>query len=769
MNEYKTAHALAGARSTVRVDLHCHSTASEVAKLGVQRALGLPECATPPSEVYELAKRRGMDFVTITDHDSIAGVLELVDKPDVFVSEELTAWFRNEPQAVHVLCFGITPDDHDWLQASSGDVVACAEYLHAHDIACALAHPFFHVAAPLTSAHRRTLAQLFPAWETRNGSRARELNAPAAIYIETHGGIAVGGSDDHAGIDIGRTYTEAPPAATPAQLLEHIRAGRVVPHGKQGSPAKWAHGALVLGARTLRAADDTTREAPDARATLELAERIMVEGDARDGNVGTGLGPEDGRRLLRAWLAEMELEQHCGRLVAMMQAEDFSHSDFERRARHAHERKLTGAIHELLATNGTHGLEHAAAMLFAACVPAVPYIPAAAFLAREQAKLAVRDGEPLRVAVIAEGVANLHGVTQALAQLRERGVAGYEIELIGTDAHVDRRLSAVADVEIPFYPGMRLGVPSLFSVSQALTEGRYDLVHVCAPGPVAIAAALLARVIGLPVLGSYHTELQTYARIRSGDPRVEHVMQIVLGAFYGQCRIVLSPSHAADRSLAALGVEPHRVKRWDRGVDRTRFSPARADVTMLPEAFNVLYVGRLSREKGIELLAEAFLLARDRDPRLHLVLAGRGPEEELLRRRLGSAATFLGWVEGDTLPRIYASADLFMFASTTDTFGQVILEAQASGLPVLAVDAGGPAELIEDGRSGCLAAPDPEALAAALRGLARREAFRKRLRAGGLLAIRERSWDRSLGQLAEGYAQTINNVVERPATGTRAA
>ncbi len=99
--------------ATNRVDLHCHSTASEISKLGIQRSLGLPECATPPEEVYELAKRRGMEFVTITDHDTIAGCLEIADAPDVFISEELTAWFRGEPQAVHVLCLGITPDDHE--------------------------------------------------------------------------------------------------------------------------------------------------------------------------------------------------------------------------------------------------------------------------------------------------------------------------------------------------------------------------------------------------------------------------------------------------------------------------------------------------------------------------------------------------------------------------------------------------------------------------------------------------------------------------------
>src|ERR1700728_1044509 len=215
-------------RSVTRVDLHCHSTASAVSRLGVQRELGLPECATPPEEVYELAKRRGMDFVTISDHDTIDGALAIAHHQDVFVSEELTAHFRGEPRAmVHVLCFDITADDHGWLQEHSGDVEECAEYMGAREIACALAHPFYAVGAPLRSRHRRRLAELFGVWETRNGSRAPELNMPAGIYVETHGGTAIGGSDDHAGIDVGRTYTEAPPAATPSEFLEHVRAGRV--------------------------------------------------------------------------------------------------------------------------------------------------------------------------------------------------------------------------------------------------------------------------------------------------------------------------------------------------------------------------------------------------------------------------------------------------------------------------------------------------------------------------------------------------------------
>src|SRR5260221_11277079 len=96
---------------TSRVDLHCHSTASQLSRLGVQRSLGLPECATPPHEVYELAKRRGMDFVTITDHDTIDGCLELADRPACFVSEELTPRFAGKAQAGRPLCLRTYPRD----------------------------------------------------------------------------------------------------------------------------------------------------------------------------------------------------------------------------------------------------------------------------------------------------------------------------------------------------------------------------------------------------------------------------------------------------------------------------------------------------------------------------------------------------------------------------------------------------------------------------------------------------------------------------------
>src|SRR5919197_6049120 len=555
---------------TTRVDLHCHSTASQVSKLGVQRALGLPECATPPEEVYELAKRRGMDFVTITDHDTIGGALAIADRPDVFVSEELTARFRGEAQQVHVLCLGITPDDHEWLQAHAGDVEVVAEYLHEHEIACALAHPFYAVSAPLTPRHRRRLAQIFPIWEVRNGSRAPELNMPAAIYIDTHGGTGIGGSYDHAGVDIGRTWTEAPAAATPEEYLAHVRAGRVSARGDQGSAAKWAHSAMALAVRALGRGDGDA--APDPAAVIRMVERVMSEGDVRSGAIGGDLGPEDARALLRAWLASIELELDDAALLERMQSDSFAHGDLLRRARRCHERKLQAAVARIVErAAGGESPDWGAALtgLFEACIPAVPYAPAAAFLGREKHKLNVRDHEPVRVALVADGLNGMHGVTHTLDEIRDRGVPGFEVEVIGTDASVDRRLPAVAEVEIPFYAGLRVGVPSLPATVEALAEGRYDIVHLCSPGPAGVAAALIGRLLGLPIVGSYHTELAAYAGLRSGDARIGMAVEAALAAFYGGCDVVLSPSAASDARLAELGITD--VGRWDRGVDLARF------------------------------------------------------------------------------------------------------------------------------------------------------------------------------------------------------
>jgi glycosyltransferase involved in cell wall biosynthesis len=328
------------------------------------------------------------------------------------------------------------------------------------------------------------------------------------------------------------------------------------------------------------------------------------------------------------------------------------------------------------------------------------------------------DAEP-RVAVVAERLTPGDRHAETVAQLAGRGVPGYAVEVIDPAAARHR-----------------------------LQADRHDLVHLLAggDGAGALGAASLADSLGAPVFAAHHAGLLT-----ASPPELA-------GALYRGCDFVLSPTRAADATLAQLGVAAERVIRWQPGVDRERFGPARYRSSAIPGRagsdpsdripFNVLGAGGLEHADSATLLAEAFHRARQREPRLQLVIAGEIPSESELRARLAGAVTFLGVLDADALARTYASADLLVCPDSGDGFGHEVLAAQASGLPVVAIEGSGPAELIELGRNGCVVAGDPVALGDAIRGLARRATLRERLSTGGLMTARERTWERSARALA---------------------
>ena len=248
-----------------------------------------------------------------------------------------------------------------------------------------------------------------------------------------------------------------------------------------------------------------------------------------------------------------------------------------------------------------------------------------------------------------------------------------------------------------------------------------------------------ARIMAVPVVASFHTELSVYAGLRTGDPRIEAAAAMALAVFYGSADVVLSPSSAADATLRALGVAddehrplgPRRRRRpLRRPPPHPRPAPGRED----------------GHVRGPAHAREGHRPARRRVPRrprpgpasCTSSWRAAAPRRAALRERLGEHATFLGWLEGDDLARAYASADVFLFPSRTDTFGQVVLEAQASGLPVVAVDEGGPATLIADGvaRASC-GRPDPGSPGRiAVADLAADPAARERLARAALAAVR---------------------------------
>ena len=490
-----------------------------------------------------------------------------------------------------------------------------------------------------------------------------------------------------------------------------------------------------------------------------MAERVIREGAAREGKVAADIGPDDARCLLEAWLDGIGLDLRGRELIAYLQADDFSHADLYRRARRIHERRLRAAVED--------GADAVAARrppaapldgLFEALRPGRPLRALDRLPRRREGEArARREGEPPRVALIADGIGSMHGVTHTIEQIRERGVPGFEVDVIGTDPGVDRRLPAAAELEVPFYEGMTLGVPGLPDLVETLAEGGYDLVHVTAPGPAGIAATLLSRITGMPLLGQLPHRagrLRRHAQRRRRRSRRSPGRRSAPST--APPRVVLSPSPAADASLVGLGVDPARIGRWERGVDIDRFDPAKADRDAYPGEIKVLYAGRLTREKGVDLLAESFLRARARRPAPAPAAGRRRPRGGRAAGAARRARDLPRLARGRGAGRAPTPAPTSSSsASSTDTYGQVILEAGASGLPVVAVAEGGPAALVENRHTGLLCRPDADHLAG-------RRAAARRLAAAAPPARRRRA--PAPPAAAPGSARWSSS---RPATGGR--
>ncbi len=264
-------------------------------------------------------------------------------------------------------------------------------------------------------------------------------------------------------------------------------------------------------------------------------------------------------------------------------------------------------------------------------------------------------------------------------------------------------------VGLPRYPEMRIHWPRLGALSRAFWRDGADVAHITTPGPVGLAARYLARRHRRPMIGSFHTNLGDYARALGRGGALGRVVGRGLDDYmrwlYRACDRVLVPSHETRMDLIDQGYAPQQLAVWTRGVDAEQFSPARrsrsrrASWGVSDDVPVLLYAGRLSREKRLDRLVELVAALGVRDVRYRLVIAGDGPMRSELRLRLPHAH-FCGAVAHDEMGSLMASADVFVFPSDTDTFGNVVLEAQASGLPAVVSSEGGPRGAIVDGVSG---------------------------------------------------------------------
>ena len=381
----------------------------------------------------------------------------------------------------------------------------------------------------------------------------------------------------------------------------------------------------------------------------------------------------------------------------------------------------------------------------------------------------------MRVAIITENfLPKLDGVTRTLARLLEHlQVGGHQALLLGPDCgmaeYAGAEVIGTAGLPLPFYPELKFNFfRPLFM--RRLAEFQPDIIHLVDPVILGATGLAAARLLNTPLVSSYHTNLAAYCE-HFGFSLLTKPMWHYNRFIHSQCTLTFCPSPSTSAMLRLQGFSHLRI--WPRGVATELFNPQRRSTAVRsswlaqrkqPEQKAVLlYVGRVSWEKNLRLLMQAYR-AMDHE-QCHLVIVGEGPALTEMQQELQDVpVTFTGYLQGEALATAYASADVFAFPSLTETFGQVVLEAMASGLPVVGVLAEGVCDLVEHERSGLLLNTyhrDEEQQVALYRSLLARLISNAQERSSmSKMALQEaqrRSWFEAMECLVRGYQETIEN------------
>ena len=714
-----------------RCDLHLHSRASTNQDAWIARHFGCPESYAEPRRQYDLCKARGMSFVTLTDHDTILGGLELIGLPGFFLSEEITTLFPENGCVVHALAWNISAAQHDRIQALRKDVYELVDYLRSERIAHGLAHPLESPNWKLDAETLEKLTLLFSTFEVINGRTEDRLNLGVQTLLQgldeptlrrlggshgiapAHAGrpLAISaGSDDHELRRAACCFTEVDTAEDIETFLHTVMAGgaRVA-----GNGADILNLGMAFGHTTYAFLEQLDREGtPIASPFADLMDALARNLDpARARSAGQ-------REFMRSVVSAVESTPEARDALDVREVKDElgGTSGALAEAQICVADRLVGnactAAFAALQRADFFGLFAALRDAAGGLKAMVPQLFAADHLGRQVEQLQrVQEAWsatdwPLprrRLAVFSDTLSQVDGVSiwcrRLLCEAVQRGQEVW-VPHAGSVApelrlpeirHCFEELPAIADGSLPIYDGLRMALPSLVRTLMFLQRRGITHVELATPGPSGMIGLIAAKLLRIPVRSTYHTEVPSLVRLLTGSALLERWTGSYLAWFYGSVERVTAFSEAACDRLIELGVAADRIDILPIAVDPEEFQPveaaSRSQISQAVPALRpiVLSVGRLSPEKNLPLLVEAFAGLSGVSPRPTLIIAGDGPERSRLEQLTADCedVRLVGLQTGRALQDLYKSAAVFAFASEVDTLGLVTMEAMASGAPVL--------------------------------------------------------------------------------------
>src|SRR6266568_5918426 len=785
-----------------KCDLHIHSRYSARSEEWLFRRFDFPDSYSDPKELHRQLLERGMDYVTITDHDTIEGCLRISELPQSFISEQVTSNFPQDPCKIHILVWGISEAQHADIGVVSDNIFALQRYLRAGQIAHAVAHPLYSINGKLEASHLERLILLFKHFEGINGLRdallselaqtlfgsltpgnidkLAEKHNLAPTHPEPWRKIFIGGSDDHGGMFVASAYTETPPANSVEKFLGHVREGQCNAQGQGGTPLALSHGFYNTVSCFIQ---DRFHEKLGSNATLleQMFSRFMEGRDPTEFTLAEKVsfiaqGVLSGKIFELAKPANMSLWKELSGYFAHAEvkvklAEDLNTvSEPERRAflmanmvaEQLAFRFFQKFVQQITAGNMVESMQ-ALSAIAPILVILTPYIygfhsqaPSRRWLRHIFEELTGQLPEVLqnrKRAWFTDTLEDVNGVATTIRKMTAAGAAaGKELIVVTSrrELQIDnipiKNFRPIGEFELPEYELQKLSFPPILRMLDYIQREGLTEIIISTPGPIGLTALAAAKMLNLQTSGIYHTDFPQYIRILTDDSFLESVAWNYMHWFYGQLDSVFVNSEEYRRSWIARGFPPEKLKILPRGLDTTLFSPEHRDPTFWQKfgehngAVHLLYVGRISKEKDLDVLAQAYRQLRDEGLPIQLYLVGDGPYLLALNKALPEAI-FTGYLRGKELAAAYASADVFVFPSTTDTFGNVIIEAQASGVPVIVSDSGGPKELVENNRNGLITkSHDVEDLTRAIRELVADPERRKRMGDRARESVIDRTW-----------------------------
>jgi glycosyltransferase involved in cell wall biosynthesis len=796
-----------------KVDLHIHSKFSDRSAEWIFRRFEFPDSYSDPKLLYRRLKENGMTYVTFTDHNRIEGCLEIAEFPDTFISAEVTALFPDDNNVkVHLLVWNFTAAQHAEIQQVRRNIYELQRYLRFAGIPHAVAHPLYDMSRQLTADHVQKLILLFKHFEGVNGLRDSLLSDTARFILRsltpetiqrfadrqglepTHPEpwrkILIAGSDDHAGIFPACAYTEAPDCQSVDEFFHFIGKGDCVTRGESGTPLVIAHG--LYNTAYQFAKDKFSAAVSPNLAFLEIVFSRFMEGkNPTNFTLGEKLGllssgilsgkifelakpanlsiwPElanyFGSSEVQAQIAkETEGVNEPERRAFLMVALVFNQLAFRFFQKFVQQISAGGVIEAVQALSALmpmgfllgpyfYGFQSQAPSrkrLTDICFKTVNFIP-----------------DVLQNTKRAWFTDTLEDVNGVATTIRKMAAAAYEtganLIVVASRQQISipeipiKNFPPIGEFELPEYELQKLSFPPVLHMVEYIQRERFTELIISTPGPVGLTALLAAKMLDLKTVGIYHTDFPQYVRILTQDNYMETLAWGYMQWFYSQLDVVYVNSENYRERWIERGIAPERLKLFPRGIDTALFTPARRDPAFWekygkkPGELGLLYVGRISKEKNIDIAVAAIRKLSGEGFPVRLLMVGDGPYLRELRQVVPEAC-FTGYLRSAELAEAYASSDIFVFPSTTDTFGNVVLEAKAAGLPCVVSDRGGPCELVNDGIDGFITrAMDVGDFAGGLRLLCKDADLRAKMGREARHRVENRNWNHAFRQFWNG-------------------